>query len=686
MSFQQSNNNNNSNNSSNNNNSDGSTMTKTTMLTLGKRSSRDAALLDMDVITSTSSDKLNDDDDHDNDDNDDDDNDDEDDDQYSDFDGRHIDHLDLHDNDDEDEEVVEREDDEDEDEDEDKEHEDEDEEDEEDEEQDEDVKVQTDISEYEEDDDVSDDQDDDDDYDDYSGDDVHYVKGDDDDDDDDSEVDLQRKSWTSMKRPMKRKNDVVMNEATYIHTIQLQSTSASIGSDFPDYDNASDDDDATNGNNIDHEDDDEDDPDHQTMSYKLLSQSRPLEDIDASAESDTRSLFIHARNNLHVSTIPTRMPCREKEKDTIANFLELRLKKGNTSGGCLYIAGMPGTGKTSTVKEVIRDLQKKRSSNQVEPFEYIEVNCMELSDPHHLYIALYRKIIKKPLPRVTAAHAQQLLHTNLSSRAKNRPLRIILVDEFDLLITKKQTIIYNLFDWPNRARSRLVIIAIANTMNLPDTLLPRVQSRMGMHRLPFSSYTSAQITRIVRSRLEGLEAFDQDAIQMCAMRVSAVCGDARRALEICRRATIQAEEEYVQKLKQNANERPDKVMVHHIEQVLDLFSSPIIDSIKSLSFYEKVFLYSIYKEQRSAGVAESHFGKVYSKLRDFCLDKAIIIPTHQEAEWICGSLGAGRMILVEEIVTGYDQMIKLNISLEDLLFALGQDEKFAKYLSIEQQQ
>ncbi len=39
--------------------------------------------------------------------------------------------------------------------------------------------------------------------------------------------------------------------------------------------------------------------------------------------------------------------------------------------------------------------------------------------------------------------------------------------------------LYQLFDWANNASARLIIVAIANTLDLPERLLmPRVASRM----------------------------------------------------------------------------------------------------------------------------------------------------------------------------------------------------------------
>ena len=40
-------------------------------------------------------------------------------------------------------------------------------------------------------------------------------------------------------------------------------------------------------------------------------------------------------------------------------------------------------------------------------------------------------------------------------------------------------VLYNLFEWPMRKSSRLAVIGVANTMDLPERLLPRIASRLG---------------------------------------------------------------------------------------------------------------------------------------------------------------------------------------------------------------
>lgn len=59
-------------------------------------------------------------------------------------------------------------------------------------------------------------------------------------------------------------------------------------------------------------------------------------------------------------------------------------------------------------------------------------------------------------------------------------ISVVLMDELDLLVTSKQTVMYNFFEWPNWLHSRLIVVAVANTMDLPERMLSnKVSSRLG---------------------------------------------------------------------------------------------------------------------------------------------------------------------------------------------------------------
>jgi origin recognition complex subunit 1 len=47
-------------------------------------------------------------------------------------------------------------------------------------------------------------------------------------------------------------------------------------------------------------------------------------------------------------------------------------------------------------------------------------------------------------------------------------------------MTAKQDVVYNLFNWPMLAGARLVVLAVANTMDHPERVMSgRVRSRLG---------------------------------------------------------------------------------------------------------------------------------------------------------------------------------------------------------------
>ncbi len=59
------------------------------------------------------------------------------------------------------------------------------------------------------------------------------------------------------------------------------------------------------------------------------------------------------------------------------------------------------------------------------------------------------------------------------------------MDELDQLMTTKQDVVYNFFNWPTLAASKLIVIAVANTMDLPERVMSgRVRSRLGESRTP----------------------------------------------------------------------------------------------------------------------------------------------------------------------------------------------------------
>ncbi|CAL8272999.1 unnamed protein product [Arctogadus glacialis] len=373
------------------------------------------------------------------------------------------------------------------------------------------------------------------------------------------------------------------------------------------------------------------------------------------------SALEEARARLHVSSVPESLPCREQEFQDIYNFVESKVMDG--TGGCMYISGVPGTGKTATVHEVIRSLQRASDADDIPAFNFIEINGMKMTDPHQAYVQILQKLTGQ---KATPDHAAALLEKRFSHAGPKKESTVLLVDELDLLWTRKQNVMYNLFDWPTRRHGRLVVLTIANTMDLPERIMiNRVASRLGLTRMSFQPYSFKQLQQIIMSRLNKVKAFEEDALQLVSRKVAALSGDARRCLDICRRATEICEHT---SLDPGA---PGLVGMSHVMQALDeMFSSAYVTAIRCASIQEQLFLRSVLMEFRRLGLEEATFQQVLVQHQALCRVEGLQPPSVSEALAACQRLGACRLLLLEPSRLGVLQRVRLNVSQDDVLYAL----------------
>jgi len=63
----------------------------------------------------------------------------------------------------------------------------------------------------------------------------------------------------------------------------------------------------------------------------------------------------------------------------------------------MYISGVPGTGKTATVHQVVRYLTEEYDSGDLPYFKFIEINGMKLTDPRQAHVAILQVRPHHPL-------------------------------------------------------------------------------------------------------------------------------------------------------------------------------------------------------------------------------------------------------------------------------------------------
>jgi origin recognition complex subunit 1 len=198
--------------------------------------------------------------------------------------------------------------------------------------------------------------------------------------------------------------------------------------------------------------------------------------------------------------------------------------------------------------------------------------------------------------------------------ADGRTVTVLVLDEMDYLVTAKQTVLYNLFDWPTRnSLHGLVVIGIANTINLPERLLPRVQSRLGLLRLTFKAYTVEQMVSILKTRLSESDAsgcFENGALEFAARKTVGLSGDVRRAFQVCQEAA-KSVMEAAETASTEAGAPPPKTTVTVravVNAVKAMTDVPQLQSIRSCTDLEALLIVSLAAMLASTGREEGGIG------------------------------------------------------------------------------
>ncbi|KAI4322090.1 hypothetical protein L6164_021811 [Bauhinia variegata] len=395
--------------------------------------------------------------------------------------------------------------------------------------------------------------------------------------------------------------------------------------------------------------------------------------IPQHVRSHKQSEIERAKATLLLASLPKSLPCRNKEMEEITSFVKDAICDDQCLGRCLYIHGVPGTGKTMSVLSVMRNLRSEVDAGNLRPYCFVEINGLKLASPENIYRVIYEALNGH---RVSWKKSLHLLNERFvegkKTQEEDRPC-ILLIDELDLLVTRNQSVLYNILDWPTKPHSKLIVIGIANTMDLPEKLLPRISSRMGIHRLCFGPYNYQQLQEIISSRLRGIDVFEKQAVEFASRKVAAISGDARRALEICRRAAEIAGYRIKKQISSpdSVAEVKGLVGMSDVEAAIqEMFQAPHIQVMKSCSRFGKIFLTAMVHELYKTGMGETTFDKVATTVSCLCTSNGELFPGYDTLLQVGCKLGECRIILCEPGFKHKLQKLQLNFPSDDVAFAL----------------
>ncbi|OAQ72655.1 cell division control protein Cdc6 [Pochonia chlamydosporia 170] len=295
-------------------------------------------------------------------------------------------------------------------------------------------------------------------------------------------------------------------------------------------------------------------PRHAVMSagklFKRLTPNSPL------SPSTIQTVYHSARQLFARGAEPGQLIGRESEREELAKFMNRCTS--STPGGCLYVSGAPGTGKSAMITEMTREYLQR------DGIKTAYINCMSIKSSKDLYTTLLTQLGEDG--NVAESEAISALQQAFCPKTKSSTAYLITLDEIDHILTMGLESLYRVFEWSLQKSSRLSLIGIANALDLTDRFLPRLKSKnLKPDLLSFLPYTAAQVKNIITTRLkslmpqggkEGYVPFIHPAaIELCSRKVSSQTGDLRRAFEICRRALDLIETETRSKHEEEAREK-----------------------------------------------------------------------------------------------------------------------------------
>ena len=245
---------------------------------------------------------------------------------------------------------------------------------------------------------------------------------------------------------------------------------------------------------------------------------------------------------------PSRLIGRDQEKERLNEFITEAIKQ--RQGGCLYVSGPPGTGKSAIVEEVLHHLPSD------EHLMIASVNCVSMKSAKDVIT----KLAQDFCDQTTSMNApDKALSSVFVPKRPANTLYLVMLDEIDHLLATDLEALYLLFQWSLDPKSQLLLLGIANALDLTDRLLPRLKTRnLKPQLLSFRPYTAPQISSIITTKLQSLVSKESSAspnytpflhpaaILLCAKKVASQTGDLRKAFEIVRRVVDRIEREIIE--------------------------------------------------------------------------------------------------------------------------------------------
>lgn len=385
---------------------------------------------------------------------------------------------------------------------------------------------------------------------------------------------------------------------------------------------------------------------------------------------------------LRPSYIPEVLPHREDKIEEIVSILSTTFHGATPSN--IFIYGKSGTGKTAVVKYIEKEIYKAQKSITENPVNIrtVYINC-EIVDTHYSVFSNIGNNLSSgdfndlipftgwPIDRVYGEMVKKIEGTEATV--------IVILDELSKLVFKSgDSVLYHLSRINSELKhSKVSIIGISNDLTFVDMIDARVWSTLSVDEIIFPPYDTDELYDILRQRSEMVfypKVVADPVLRMCAAYAAQENGDARRALELLRRAAESAE---------RAGENTiDEAQVYKGQSLIE--KNRVIQIVKSLPVHSKLVLISILnmsKMERRVIVGTT--GEVFRLYEELCYEANYVPLTQRRVSDLISELD--KLGLINAVLThkgryGTTREIQLDGNRKYITMAFEKDSFFRELL------
>lgn len=321
-------------------------------------------------------------------------------------------------------------------------------------------------------------------------------------------------------------------------------------------------------------------------------------DADDFEESEIISQYLQNNEVEHYKTINMLMNefncsshdmmiyCREYEKSQIQDYIYENLKENKS--GLMYVCGHPGTGKSSIIRVILKELEEKMRADtefgtSIAIFNYNGMIFKKLYDfstelIKDIRIKFYNKKSKNLETKLKQTDdvldlGQRIQKYFMESKHVHK---LVIIDEVDnLSMTESAKNFVAFLHSILKSDTNTTIIGIANSVDLLSKVsqYSNKEGELVEKKWIFGPYSERDITKIIRKKTDKFDLknnwktkyIDDKALEYASKKVAKISGDIRVAFDLIKSAMIllvlKYREEAVKKKKEHVGISEDETLL-----------------------------------------------------------------------------------------------------------------------------